>query len=314
MVPSAGARASLCLVVAIAVVASLIVVESTGAQSASAMRQGRAEPREVAKFRVVDHNIQRRSDALRRAIRKARHTDAQVITLQEVCWWQVRDLRARHPHWKFAWQADRKTSWCERVDRSNQWRPVTRFGQGNVTISTNGLGAASAIYFKNQLNRGRRQGMACLTWKKRGLRRHTCSLHLISGSEPRHQRLRMRQAREVARATSEWTSRGALVVLGGDFNAAPNHRPLDYLYRFRGRGAFREATPRYVGGNRDCRCSATTFDGGRTKIDYIFFSANRMASTARRQLLIYPTGSDHHLLVGWAKIDTRARMGASDSR
>ncbi|MGA8258416.1 MAG: endonuclease/exonuclease/phosphatase family protein [Nocardioides sp.] len=293
----------------LALVAGLLSIAAgdadAGSSAASSARRAAPEPREMTKLRVVDHNIQRRSDALNRAIGKARSTRAQIITLQEVCWWQLKQLRARHPRWSFAWQVDRDAPWCERVDRSNPVNPQTRSAQGNVVISTGGHGKARARYFDDQLNRGRRQGMACLTWQNAGVVRHACSLHLISGGDQRRDQLRTRQAREVYRTTHRWIRHGDLVVLGGDFNASPHRPALDYLYRYRGRGGFREATPRHVGGNRDCRCSSTTFDGGRTKIDYIFFSANRMAARAARQLLVYPTGSDHHLLVGWALIDTR---------
>lgn len=284
--------------------ATSLAVPDTAAPARSSA--SRTLPQSTAKFRVVDHNIQRKSTALRTAIRRATTTKANLITLQEVCWWQVDQLRRAHPDWSISWKPDQKSGWCRRSDPDSILPSATKDGDGNVAIWTGGDGAKPYTYtFAHQLESSRSQGLVCLTWRHAGVRRRTCSVHLISGSEGRRQHVRTQQAREVYRLTSRWSRSGDLVVIGGDFNASPHKPPLDFLYTFRGRGVFREATPQRTGRNGDCRCSKATFDGGRTKIDYVFFSANRMSSLARRQLRLVNTPSDHHMLVGWAYLDLR---------
>ncbi len=260
-------------------------------------------------LRVVDHNIEHNKRALKRAVQRVRKVRAQVVTLQEICWWQAEELRRQHPQWTVAWKREQTSNWCTR--RAGDLGPIPTGKEykdiGNVAIWTGGAsGVISRFTFEHQLDRTRTKGMACVSWEAGAVHR-ACSLHLLSADKPESRRLiRLRQAREVHRITVGWVRKHELVVLGGDFNSQPYKDPLDYIYDFRGRGDFREATPCKFR-RRDCRRSQVTFDGGRTKIDYIFFSSNRMSPRAERSLEIFPTPSDHHLLSGWAYVDATPR-------
>jgi len=291
---------------AVVVLPGTLASSRASADAGDATSAESSEPLGLSKFRVIDHNIEHRDSALRLAVEKALATRAQAITLQEVCFGQVRRLRRLHPDWTIAWMPGVVNDRCS--ERASLVSPVERQKSGNVAIWTGGgWGRTSTFAFTRQLDRGQHRGMACVTYRA-GARVRICSVHLLSANEPVSRRIiRTAQAREVHRMTTEWVRADELVVVGGDFNAPPNKRALDYLYQFRGRGHFREALGRPDRG-RDCRCkSQTTFDGGRTKIDYIFFSANRMTDTAARQLRVFRSLSDHHILSGWAYVDVGAQ-------
>ena len=290
-------------------VASAAVLMSSGMAGPEASSDPSDPATAGTKFRVVDHNIEHRSTALRAVVKQAQRIHADAITLQEICWWQSRDVQRRHPAWTVVFKADEESGWCLRTSTSpfDQLGGDERKMMGVVAIWTGGgRGSSALLTFANQLDRSRRQGMACVTWNA-GSARRVCSVHLLAAETRKRQLIRTRQAREVHRATSRWIGRDELVVLAGDFNSQPYRKALDYIYAFRGRGGFREMTPCTKHVRRDCRESQVTFDSGRTKIDYIFFSANRMAPTALRHLKITRTSSDHHMLSGWAYVDAAAR-------
>lgn len=291
------------------------VRQSTAAEASPTAPPARASgsddvpaPR-LTQFRIVDHNIEHTTSALKRVLQRARKVKAVAITVQEICWWQARGLSRQHPDWTISWMKDQESGWCLKHSSSGEIsldQQDKRRGIGNVAIWTGGRrGKTSSITFRSQRIDDHR-GMACVTWT-RGARQRVCSVHLMSPKTRTQAKARTRQAREVHRITSTWISQDDLVVLGGDFNSQPKRITLDYLYVLRGRGQFREITPPPAGALGDCRCTQVTADGGRTKIDYVFFSANRMTPDAYRTLTITRTQSDHHMLNGWAMVDATRR-------
>lgn len=281
------------------------VVRSAGVAAASTP---------LTRLRVVNHNIEKRSHALARALEAARRTDADIITLQEVCWWQADELRRTHPEWTIAWKVERDNDKCHlragTAETGTAGRGTAKTGPaevgpaevGNLAIWTGGTdGTRTAHTFRQQRVTGERVGLACVTWVS-GARHRACSVHLISPFDRRQISIRTSQAKDVRRITGRWIRQDDLVVLGGDFNAQPGRRTMNYLYDHDGMGRFREATTRRRGG-RDCRCRQSTTDRRKVKIDYVFFSRNRVAPRAHRRLRVVRTASDHHLLVGWADVD-----------
>lgn len=276
-----------------------------GAERAdTAERTDRTTGSRTTRFVVVDHNVERRQAAIDAALRRAGRTRAPVVLLQEVCWWQADAIRAAHPRWTVAWKADVSSGHCRRRGLAGI-ADNGRRQSGNVAIWTGGpRGHVTSRVFRHQGGRFFRSNIVCISWRADGVVRRACSTHLVNASKFTKRRgSQLRQAREVKRLTRPWIRRGDFVVVAGDFNAGPTHRPLDEMYAVGGRGRFQEATgcPRDVGSCR--RSLATTFDGGYSKIDYVFFSANRVPAGARRSLSVVPTLSDHHLLTGWAYVD-----------
>ncbi len=253
---------------------------------------------------VVDHNIEKRPLAMARALQAARRSGAEVILLQEVCWWQATDLRSSHPEWSIAYTIERERNGCLR--RGEGVTQGLRRDVGNIAIWTGGATALTSSHtLRHQRNDADRTGLACVTWLET-VQHRACSVHLISPVNTDQIRVRTEQAKDVRAITRPWIERDDLVILGGDFNAQPRRRTMKFLYDYSGAGDFREASTRRLGG-RDCRCRQITGDGHRVKVDYIFYSANRLEPRAYRRLRIVKTASDHHLLIGWADVDASAR-------
>ncbi len=300
-----GAMALVAAMLAVPVVAPVPVEAAIPAATSSA-RSARAPAasQAVSRLRVVNHNIEKRSVALDRALKAAAVTDAAVITLQEVCWWQSDQLMATHPGWTVAWKPERNRDKCRRRAEGDTLLGAER-KVGNVAIYTGGPGGdASAYTFNTQRIKSDRVGMACVTWTD-GARHRACSVHLISPLNSREAGVRTKQARDARRITDHWLAKDDLVVVGGDFNAVPIRKTMEYLYAYRGRGSFRESSARSLGA-RECRCRQPTMDGRRRKVDYIFFSANRTGPRDFRRLRTVKTVSDHHMLIGWADVDASA--------
>ncbi|WP_148613577.1 endonuclease/exonuclease/phosphatase family protein [Nocardioides rubriscoriae] len=323
--PSPATAAALVAVVVAVVVAALVVslvvslpgpasTAATAAAGGPAVREGAGQQRAgLARFDVVDHNVELKQSAITSALRRAAQTKAPVVLLQEVCWWQARQIREQHPRWTVGYLRGRETATCRRAPSLTALADRDRDDSGVVAVWTGGArGRVSAHVFRHQAARkgpgaGRRSlddGIVCVAWRATGVVRHACSTHLVNASRYHSRRgTQFRQAREVRRLTRGWVRRGDLVVLGGDFNAAPRSRTMDPLYAVDGSGLFQEATgcPRSLEVCR--RALGTTIDGGKIKIDYIFFSGNRISTPSPRRLRVVPTSSDHHLLSGWAFVD-----------
>ncbi len=295
----------------VVVTTTLVLLPTTTGSAydaAGQSRRGGDRPWTV-RFQVVDHNVERRQSAIDTALRTAVRTKAPVVLLQEVCWWQARAIRQAHPEWTVGWKADVPSDSCLRRSGLESIADQGRRDSGLVAIWTGGArGAVTARTFRHQGSRDFRHGLVCVSWRATGTVRRACSTHLVNAAKVTQRRgTQFRQAREVKRWTAPWIRRGNVVVLGGDFNAGPASRTMDHLYAVDGAGRFIEATgcPRAV---IVCRRSlSTTFDGGSIKIDYVFFSANRVLRGAPHRLRVVPTLSDHHLLAGWARVRVRGR-------
>ena len=289
----AGRRALAAALAALTTVLTVLAVPTAGAREPAERPRLRLE-----RIDVVDHNVQLRPSAVQAALDRAASTDATLVLLQEVCSSEVRRIRAAHPDWTVAYQRSVDAPQCRARDLTGL-PDLGRRDSGLVAIWTGGsTGVVTSHVFRHQGTRrgtrgaeGRfRDGVVCVSWAARGVVRRGCSTHLVNASRlPTRRGTQFRQAREVRRLTRPWVRRGDVVVVGGDFNASPQSRPMDLMYRVDGDGAFHEATgcPRAVEVCR--RALGTTFDGGRIKIDYVFFSANRMAVSSPRRLAVLPT-------------------------
>ncbi|MGA8847926.1 MAG: endonuclease/exonuclease/phosphatase family protein [Nocardioides sp.] len=293
--------------IVMALVAAVLASGPVDAATTAARQEGvPAASQAATRVKVVDHNIEKRSLALDRALKAAAVNDAAVITLQEVCWWQADQLVATHPEWTIAWKPERDRGKCRRsgIPGGTLVSPQERVG--NVAIWTGGPGGVTTTHtFATQRVASDRAGLACVSWVD-GARQHACSAHLIVPFSNREAAVRTKQARDVRKITGRWLAQDDLVIVGGDFNAVPKRKTMGYLYAYQGQGNFREATSRALGA-RDCRCRQPTMDKRRQKIDYIFYSTNRLGPRDFRGLRTVRTMSDHHLLIGWADVDTSAR-------
>lgn len=218
---------------------------------------------------VVDHNIEKRAGVLDRALEEARQRGAQVLTLQEVCQTDAEALEAA------------RTGWSVNFTPS---RPAGCGTRGDVGTMVVWRGAAGALERDYLLTRDgeRTPHLTCLRFGSAPVR-HVCSVHLVS-EDPGG--IRAQQTADIKSLTREWIEKGHLVVVGGDFNAAPGKPEMNSMFARGGDG-------RFVSAHELKGRAESTTDSGR-HIDYVFFSANRAGSGG---LQVIPTGSDHHLLV-----------------
>jgi len=260
----------------------------------------------VTTLQVVSHNIEKRQRALRKALRSARRTGATVVALQELCGWQAADLVRAHPDWTVSYRPERDHVLCERSGRRRGSASDADRTIGNAVVWTGGSGGRSTAHtFSSQRSQPGRTGMPCVSWTARVV--HTaCSVHLSAPVNGEQIRVRTGQARDVRDITRPWVRRGRLVVLAGDFNAEPHRRTMDHLYARGGSGSFREAGPNPARSPR-CACYEPTLDQRGVKIDYVFFSTNRVTPRTDRRLRVVPTVSDHDLLLGRADVDLAPR-------
>ncbi|WP_323792988.1 endonuclease/exonuclease/phosphatase family protein [Nocardioides sp.] len=257
------------------------------------------------RVRVVSHNIEKRTAALQRSFKIARRSKAEVILLQEVCWWQAADVRSQHPEWTISYIPERNRDRCQNRGYGGDTLGLRR-KVGNLAIWTGApTGGSSTVVFDHQRVNSDNAGLACVAWID-VVRHRACSAHLIAPQSREDVRTRTLQARETSQVAASWIAQDDVVLLGGDFNAEPNRRTMRFLYKRGGKGSFREAAELHSG-DRQCQCARRTIDNRPVKIDYIFFSANRAGAHTRRKLRIIRTVSDHHLLVGWADMDTSVR-------
>jgi endonuclease/exonuclease/phosphatase family metal-dependent hydrolase len=276
--------------------------------------------RTTTRLVVVNHNIEKRTSALERALAAARNTAAPVITLQEICGWQVDDLRASHPDWTITYRAEDEHDKClrpgtdpatvaEGADPEPESAPTTGESPralGNAAIWTGGPTGVSTFHtYRHQRSAADRTGMACVSWTVEVVHR-ACSVHLIAPLTGAQIRVRTQQAQDVRLIARRWIARDELVVLAGDFNAQPGRHTMSHLYDRGGRGDFVEAG-RHDPLDGRCSCHRVTLASRSVKIDYVFFSANRTRATAERGLRVIRTPSDHHLLVGRADVDASPR-------
>ena len=291
---------------ALVLVVPLLASGHAGAEATASRRDAVASATQApTRVRVVNHNIEKRAPVLQRSLRIARRTKAQIILLQEVCWWQAAEVRRQHPEWTISYLPERNRDQCRKSGYGGDTLGLRR-KVGNLAIWTGGpTGGTSTIVFDNQRVNGDGTGLACVTWVD-VVRHRACSVHLIAPQTSEDVRVRTLQARDTARIAAPWIAQDDLVVLGGDFNAEPGRRTMRFLYKSGGKGQFREAADSRSSGRR-CQCARRTVDQRAVKIDYVFFSANRAGAGTRRKLRIVPTVSDHHLLVGWADLDASVR-------
>jgi endonuclease/exonuclease/phosphatase family metal-dependent hydrolase len=149
-----------------------------------------------------------------------------------------------------------------------------------------------------------------------------CVTHLRATGADRSiaEAARKRQAWRIADTLDPRVNNGQAVVLAGDFNSGPDKDSLDYLYRLTSSGnptggKFDEAdqtdADRESYARRDdvrcaaeaCRTGEGTMSTNNAKLDYVFFSHNRVAGGQLGAEVAGSGGSGHKVYQAWAKLD-----------
>jgi len=138
---------------------------------------------------------------------------------------------------------------------------------------------------------------------------YACTTHLRAFTTPEDNEARRAQARRIHNLLEPIINQGKAVIVGGDFNAKPQHEPMDWLYRltttnkFAGEGEFHEAdqTGNCNSQSGGCRDGAATHrkvgeTSGGGKLDYVFFSRNRFSGKKNISGNPIWTGTSDHAL------------------
>jgi len=261
----------------------------------------------TATLHIVQHNVEKKQDAIDKAIAEAKAIGAAGLTLQEVCPAQLAALRAKHGDWTIG-SVNHKHPTLNGCDLPGG----THDTPTSVVIWTGGTGGKVTPYPDIAGPAGAPGNMVCVEFDRAKVPVHLCSVHLISAdwTEPTTgikydgEEVRLRQTTKLKQiGRDEWFAgnRNHFGILGGDFNGKPATAPLDKLYdnRLGGSGEFTEYNR--SGSSREGAVTATASGDNTTdgqpyskKIDYIFFSTNRAGMDG--PISIKPSPSDHDML------------------
>jgi hypothetical protein len=263
-----------------------------------------------AAVRIVQHNIEKRADALQNAIDEAKATNAHGIALQEVCPVDVAKLRAQYgSKWTIAEVKGKNPALtgCDLPGGTHDIPSTLAIWTGGTTGKVDpypSLGTPAAAPGL----------MVCVQFDRAKVPVHLCSAHLISadwtdpatGTRYDGEMVRDNQTSKIRQiAREDWFAgtKNHFGIVAGDFNGQPNTPPLDKMYDAAigaGKGDFTEYNRN--GAGRDGHDTAHA-DGSHTtdgqpyskKIDYIFFSTNR-APINGANVSIEPDSSDHDMV------------------
>jgi hypothetical protein len=262
-----------------------------------------------ASLRVVQHNIEKRPDALQNAIAEAKATNAIGIALQEVCPVDVAKLRAQYgSKWTIAEGKGKRPalSGCDLPGGLHDY-------PSNLAIWTGGTGGKATDYAALGSPANAPGHMVCVQFDKAKVPVHLCSAHLISadwvdpttGTKYDGETVRERQTTKIKQiARDEWFAgnRNHFGIVAGDFNGKPNTPPLDKLYdtALGGTGDFIDYNRNGAGraGRETAHSDGSNTTDGQPydkQIDYIFFSTNR-APIDGPPVKIEADSSDHDLV------------------
>lgn len=257
------------------------------------------------RFDVITHNIAGgmlnygRIEALDKVEREIAESRPDVVMLQEVCQTQADAFMASHPAWDVEF----------RVTRPNHPKcgPL-----GHLLASHHGLDDVTETDL-GHADPGKSVTLLCgnVKFKKRKGSVRACSTHLVARNDEDpadSDRRRALQVDALVKVLNPIVKNGKAVVLAGDLNSGPRKDTLDPIYRLKrngnwGGGLFDEADqgdPRreelrergVTCAGSACRSGEPTH--GRNKLDYVFFSHNRISGAIEGRVL--GTGkSDHNL-------------------
>lgn len=262
-------------------------------------------------FEAVTHNIAGGmisggdAAALDLVTENARSSQPDVVMLQEVCESQVDALKKRFPEWdvRFAAMIPAQES-CGGKALGNVL--ASRWNMSDLEVTD--LGTAF----------GRNFSLLCADIAKPGFGAHgvrACSTHLRAWDDAEAEPMRIAQTAKIHDTVKDRIrKRGQALVIGGDFNAGPHREPMNNMYRqtvqgkHDGKGLFREAdqTDERFFAKADAKCAAKSCRSGEgthgnSKLDHIFFSANRAKGKIDGNVM-GKGSSDHNLYRGIADL------------
>lgn len=271
----------------------------------------------LQRFDVITHNIGGGAEndpgdkgiAYTYAQIDARKPDA--VMLEEVCFSQYESMKRRYPSWTVLFSQMRASHpGCANSEAKGQVlasrRPMTEvlredLGDPDPSGDKHFTLLCGAVSMPNTA----RKVVSCVT-------------HLRAHDTAEANAARINQAKRIQGHVKGFVGDGRAVVIAGDFNTGPHEETLDPLYRLTrsggfGGGSFDEADqtdPRREqntkGGVRcaanACRSGEGTMSSNGSKLDFVFFSHNRVGGDLGANPL-QSGGSGHRLYAAWAELD-----------
>ncbi|WP_162598618.1 endonuclease/exonuclease/phosphatase family protein [Nocardioides gilvus] len=244
---------------------------------------------------VVQQNTDAKQVTFDAAVAKAR--SAQAITLQEVCKSWVDS--AKKARWTVAFTPTTKALKCDNGTKR----------KGVAVIIPKAVKRVSVTKFKLKADIGRTPKLLCVNYTRKGVRTHVCSTHLVAFNKPiedepaqNADKIRRKQVTQIRNKTRKWIKKGDLVVVGGDFNAVPKSREMSAMYG----GLYTEVNQlNGKGGRQGEETTDPGKKGDRRKIDYVFFSRNRVPvkNWGKLEQIDHPEGhAGHWMMIAKAAI------------
>jgi len=271
-------------------------------------------PKDIRRFDVLQHNIGGGTEndggaaGIAYTFSRIDAANPDVVLLEEVCAAQYELFKQRYPTWSVLWAQMTTNEGNDRCGGTPKGQILASPRAMAEEIrkdlgESDGERAFTLLCGGVSLPNTQRKVLACVT-------------HLRAGDD--QAAAREKQAWRIADALNPLAKDGRPVVIGGDLNSNPDAKSLDHLYRLTRNGGtdggrFDEADQtdanREKYAQRDavkcagdaCRTGEGTMAANRAKLDYVFFSHNRVVELGAE--VDNAGGSAHKLYRGWAKLE-----------
>jgi endonuclease/exonuclease/phosphatase family metal-dependent hydrolase len=241
-------------------------------------------------------------------------TKPDVVMLEEVCQAQVDAFKARYVGWSVLFAPMTTNVGAEKCGGTPKGQLLASPRAMTEAIrkdlgDPDGVKSFTLLCGEVPVPGTKQEVLACVT-----------HLHATGNDFETAESARKRQAWRIADTLEPRASDGQAVVLAGDFNAGPGRAPLDNLYRLTTSGKLTggkfdeadqtdESVEKYA--PRDevrcaanaCRTGEATMATNNAKLDYVFFSHNRVVDGQLGASVESNGGSGHKLYRAWANLD-----------
>lgn len=299
--------------------------EDTAQSELELKRKKKKEEKEKGKdksrrFEVLTHNVGGGAEndggpaGIAYTFSRIDATKPDVVMLEEVCQAQVDAFKARYAGWSVLFAPMTTNEGAEKCGGTPKGQLLASPRAMTEEIRKD-LGDPDGVKYFTLLcgevpvPDTQRKVLACVT-----------HLHATGNQPAIAEAARKRQAWRIADTLGPRADGGQAVVLAGDFNAGPGREPLDHLYRLTTSGKvtggkFDEADQTDANGEKyaqrdEVRCAANacrtgegTMANNNAKLDYVFFSHNRVADGQLGAEVDSNGGSGHNVYRAWAKLD-----------
>lgn len=299
--------------------------EEDVAESSDAMKKnknknkGKDDDKKLQRFDVIQHNIGGGAEndpgekGIAYTFSKIDAQNPDAVMLEEVCASQYEAFKARYPKWNVLFAPMRASHpGCANAEAKGQLlaspRPMVETIREDLgDVDPQGDKHFTLLCGAVSMPDTARKVLSCVT-------------HLrAQGNDPAAaEAARGRQVKRVNQLLNDHVKGGQAVVLAGDFNAGPQKDTLDPLYRLTRNGGangglFDEADqtdPNRVKYAKDevscgqdaCRSGEPTMAEGYAKLDFVFFSHNRVGGALAGNPLS-SGGSGHRLYTAWGELN-----------